>query len=60
MTLRQSKSHWKLNHELDNKLLALQLMALQTFKEPSRERENNFQKGFKLSKANSQTDEKLL
>ena len=55
MTLRQSKSH-----ELDNKLLALQLMALPTFKEPSRERENTFQKRFKLSKANSQTDEKLL
>ena len=35
-------------------------MALQTFKEPSRERENTFQKRFKLSKANSQTDEKLL
>lgn len=60
MTLRQSKSHWKLNHELDNKLLALQLVALPTFKEPSRERENTFQKRFKLSKANSQTGEKLL
>ena len=35
-------------------------MALPTFKEPSRERENTFQKRFKLSKANSQTDEKLL
>ena len=60
MTSRQSKSHWKSSHELDNKLLALQLRALPTFKEPFRKRENTFQKIFKLSNANSQTDEKLL